>query len=649
MDKPEETPDTGENQTSHSQPESHGPAVGPTAGQVPAPVSAGASVAPPGFVPLEGSDRFPLAGAVQSGAPTGSEIVKLSVYLRPRELSPNIPTPEEMGEIPPQLRSYATPAQIDAIFSADPAELERVAAYAASKGLEVVRKNLATRTIQLQGPATAAVAAFPTQLADYEHASGRYRGRSGPIYVPAEFDGVIENIFGFDNRPVGVPNLRRGGPIASRAITRRNAYFPPQVAQLYNFPQQQNGSGQCIGILVLNGTLGATGIVAPGGYSMAALQNYFQNTLKMNLPQITDVVVHGPGNSPNPNDPNDVSDEVMLDIQIAGSCAPGARLVMYFTEFTEQGWVDAITTAVHDTQNNPTVLTISYGNPEDVGNRGLWTTAAIQAVNQAFQIASYKGITVCCAAGDQGSSDLDPSQADGNNHVDFPASSPYVLSCGGTRLESANGVITRETVWNNNPASATGGGVSALFPMPDYQRFVTVPRSADPGHRIGRAVPDVSGLADPDTGVLIMNVDGTPEPQPVGGTSMTAPLWAALVARINQALGVPLGFLNPILYKYCASGVLRDITIGDNGAYAAGPGYDAVTGLGSIDGARLLAALVALGSSTHVAPPTSMVQPPSTDDRLVRLETYVRMIGEQQQTILNILARIAAAAHIPLG
>ena len=217
---------------------------------------------------------------------------------------------------------------------------------------------------------------------------------------------------------------RRSGPIVGRALRNSAAFFPPQVAQLYNFPTQVTAAGQCIGILAFNGRLGATGITATGGYNRAALETYFRTVLRMEMPEIVDVVVHGPGNKPDPQTPGDSSGEVMLDVQVAGSCAPGAKLVLYFTEFTEQGWVDAVTAAVHDTQNNPSILSISYGNPEDAGERSLWTAAAIAKVDEAFRIAAYRGLTICCAAGDQGSSDQLPDVADGRAPHRFPGLEP---------------------------------------------------------------------------------------------------------------------------------------------------------------------------------------------------------------------------------
>lgn len=153
------------------------------------------------------------------------------------------------------------------------------------------------------------------------------------------------------------------------------------------------------------------------------------------------------------------------------------------------------------------MISISYGNPED-DPQGAWTSMGVQLVNQAFQAAAAKGITICCAAGDDGSSDQVASGA----HVDFPASSPIVLGVGGTKLVASNSTslaIASETVWNETLQNegATGGGVSAVFTRPDYQNTVDVPPSANPPHNIGRGVPDVAAVADPVTGVVVKRID----------------------------------------------------------------------------------------------------------------------------------------------
>jgi kumamolisin len=206
-------------------------------------------------------------------------------------------------------------------------------------------------------------------------------------------------------------------------------------------------------------------------------------------------------------------------------------------------------------------------------------------MDQAFADAALLGVTVTCASGDNGSDDR---VGDGRAHADFPASSPHVLACGGTRLNGTAGEIADEISWNDGPAGgSTGGGISDVFDLPAWQSAAGVPPSANPNRRVGRGLPDVAGNASPATGYAV-RVDG--RDLVFGGTSAVAPLYAALVARLNQRLGRSVGFLNPALYGP-ATGAIRDITAGDNGAYRAGPGWDACTGLGRIDGAQLLAAL----------------------------------------------------------
>ncbi|HJW18948.1 MAG TPA: S53 family peptidase, partial [Candidatus Nitrosotalea sp.] len=199
---------------------------------------------------------------------------------------------------------------------------------------------------------------------------------------------------------------------------------------------------------------------------------------------------------------------------------------------------------------------------------------------------SALGITICAAVGDNGSSD---AVEDGLAHVDFPASSPYVLACGGTRVESSDNKIVAESVWNDLPnGGATGGGISDTFDLPVWQSRAQVPPSVNSGGRIGRGVPDVAGNADPATGYNVL-VDG--EETIIGGTSAVAPLYAGLVALVNQGTGHKAGYLNPLFYKKIPSPIFSDIVSGNNGSYKAGPNWDACTGLGRIDGAKLLDAL----------------------------------------------------------
>jgi kumamolisin len=538
--------------------------------------------------PIQGSERQPLPGARVVGRSDPEKPIKLTIYVRPRAADVYVPTLHRMSHSPYEWLHTARRVEMLTAFEAEGKELDAVQQFAEANKLTVLETSRTKRSVLVGGKTSDAARAFGVELQTWEHSGGRYRGRTGPVHVPASLHSLVEAVFGFDNRPMGRSYLRRSRRRFISRTAQPNAYLPPELADLYSFPEGTDGTGQTIAIMAFNGELGDTGETALGGYSAGLLTSYFRDTLNSAPPAISDVVIHGPGNKPGDgSQPTDATGEMLLDICMAGAIAPKAQLMMYFTEFTEQGWVDGITAAVTATQNRPSVISISYGNPED-GPAGdiLWTRQAIGKVNEAFQRAALAGITICCASGDQGSSELLP---DHRQHVDFPASSPWVLGCGGTRVIAANGVITHETVWNDGPDSAGGGGISRLFAVPTYQAGANVPPSVNPGHRLGRGVPDVSGIADPETGVIVIFPDGST--QPVGGTSATAPLWAGLVARLNQALGKPTGFLNPLLYKLMPSGVLRDIVEGDNGAYRAGAGWDACTGLGSPNGSRLLAAL----------------------------------------------------------
>ena len=281
----------------------------------------------------------------------------------------------------------------------------------------------------------------------------------------------------------------------------------------------------------------------------------------------------------------EVDDEVTLDIEVAGALAPGASLVVYFAPNTDQGFVDAIADAVHATPA-PIVVSISWGGPENS-----WSSQSMTAMDDAIADAAVLGTTVTVAAGDNGSSD-DPNNPNGPAQVDFPASSPHALGCGGTELvgDVSTGTITSEVVWNEiaNNEGATGGGVSAVYPVPSWQENAGVPLSAATG-AAGRGVPDVAGNADPVTGYQVI-VDG--QLQTVGGTSAVAPLWAGLIARLAQATSKRFGLLQPLIYAGVAPGTdvpgFNDIVEGNNGAYSAGPGWDACTGLGSPNGQALL-------------------------------------------------------------
>ncbi|RYE02123.1 MAG: peptidase S53, partial [Sphingobacteriaceae bacterium] len=382
--------------------------------------------------------------------------------------------------------------------------------YAHEHHLTTITVDTARRSVVLKGKINDFEKAFGVDLHEVTADETQFRVRTGEIHIPENLKNVITGIFGFDERRAARAMFqvyKQDTKIVSHAASV--SYTGNQLAKIYGFPTGVTGKGQCIGIIELG-----------GGYKTADITNYFKS-LGLKKPTVKAVLVDGGKNAP--TTANSADGEVLLDIEVAGAVAPEAKIVVYFAPNTDQGFLDAITTAVHDTTNKPSVISISWGSAELN-----WTQQALTNFNEAFKAAALLGVTICAAAGDNGSSD---GVTDGKVHVDFPSSSPYILACGGTRLlTDANGKITSETVWHAASDSATGGGVSDFFPLPDYQTNANVPASLSTKFK-GRGVPDVAGAADPSTGYKVL-VDG--QQFVIGGTSAVAPLMAGLIALINQ-------------------------------------------------------------------------------------------------------------------
>ncbi|QJD78830.1 S53 family peptidase [Spirosoma rhododendri] len=528
---------------------------------------------PPTFgplVPLPGSER-PAPAATKSSLANSNESINVTIRLRRRQ-SINTLVNQSAAVAQPLNRSdYARQ------YGASPADMRLVVAYAAANGLTVVLKSTARRTVLVRGTVAQLSKAFGVTLNIYRLADGStVRGRKGPVMVPDNLVASIEGVFGLDNRPQARAHFQIYNPGDAQGIANPRAvaasFTPPQLAKLYNYPTDRTGKGQTIAIIELG-----------GGFRQADITAYFKS-IGLKAPSVKAVLVDGGKNAP--SNANGADGEVMLDIEVAGGIAPGANIVVYFAPNTDQGFLDAITTALHDARNKPSVISISWGSAEKS-----WTPQALNSFNQAFQSAAALGVTICAAAGDTGSDD---SVGDKLAHVDFPASSPFVLACGGTKLlTTTNGTaISTETVWHESNTSATGGGISDVFDKPDYQAKASVPPSVNDGKRVGRGVPDVAAVADPATGYVV-RVDG--QNLVIGGTSAVAPLMAGLVALINEQRSQPVGFIHPKIYA--TPTVFRDVTQGDNitvtnsKGYSATTGWDACTGLGVADGQKLASLL----------------------------------------------------------
>jgi kumamolisin len=556
-------------------------------------------------VPLHGSTKHARPEYKSVGPANPKEVVRVAIKVRAKKACPD---PAVQGALLPIERAAPTAyADHVADYGADQADIDKVVQFAKAHNLTVVEADAGQRMVVVTGTVADANAAFGTDLQTFESKeTGRtYRGRTGEIQIPASLTGVVTVVTGLDNRrmvkrkTIGAHAGVAAGP---------TSFFPPELARIYNFPTDLDGTGQCIGLLEFG-----------GGFDVNDLKTYFKNDLHafgIKEPSIKAVSVDGTQNDPNDPDipPEQRADpEVMLDIEVAGAIAPGAKIAVYFSSFTERGWVEAITKAVHDPVNRPSVLSVSWGfaEQEDLGGGFSFSPAVMDDIDLTLKEAANLNVTVILAAGDDGS--IDGSFPDGGVavHVDFPASSPNVLSVGGTTLQTDdNNQVTDEVVWGNGIRDdgpghgSTGGGVSEHFTRPPWQAAADVPTSHSTGFA-GRGVPDVAAAAD---GAYTVRFSGQPI-RGEGGTSASAPLWGALIALINQRLATmpgskAAGYFNPLIYNTLGkTTAFKDITSGSNdahnnldGAYTAGPGWDACSGWGSPNGKELLRALTGGGT-----------------------------------------------------
>jgi len=532
------------------------------------------------FIAVPGSERTPAFGATAVRAADAEAWVEVTL-----KLARKAPLPA-LDQRPKRTLSAA---ELAATHGASDEALKRVSDTFTGLGLTVLASDAATRSVQLGGPVRAMESAFQVKLLNYDGIRGPYRGRVGALHVPAAVEKDIVGVFGLDNRRV-VRRRPAGGrkrhAIAHGATSPRKRpwFFPAELAAAYDFPEG-DGSGQTIGLLEFG-----------GGYFESDLQAFGQAAGLASLPTVVPISV----DKMPTNTSDEATGEVMLDVEVVAGICPKATIPVWFSQFTEKGWIDALDAALHDPKYKPQVLSISWGYAEDVS---VWTASAVQQVDQALQEAALMGITVCVAAGDDGSSD---GIGDGHAHVDFPCASPHVLAVGGTLLRT--GARASERGWKDGDGlrsdngGSTGGGVSARLARPAWQAGLDI-APVNPGQAAGRIVPDVAANASANTGYFVV-AGGQQEIS--GGTSASAPLWAALVARMNQQLapsGKRVGYLTPLLYGAAAGGSAplgrlgcNDIHAGDNitahvGGFRSSAGFDAVTGWGSPKGKDLLAAL----------------------------------------------------------
>ena len=541
------------------------------------------------YVPLPGSKKSLLPNSRPAGPVNPSELVSLTVRVRsaldPKELQKRV---YEQAAKPLAKREYLTHEQLAEQHGASKEDLDKVEAFAQQHDLFVVRRSAPARTIELRGKLADLRAAFHADVGMYHHSTGTYRGRQGEIAVPQELQPIITGVFGFDTRPKhrattsgrrSTPNRAHKAASAKSSAAAagpggQNGVASTEFASRYNFPTQSNGTkldgtGQTIAIIELG-----------GGYRTSDLRIFFHE-IGVKTPTVTSISVDTATSNPTTADSAD--GEVMFDIEVAGAVAPNAKFAVYFAPNNgDKGFIDAISAAVHDSERKPSVISISWGGPEDPTDQ-----MGINELHDLFASAGALGITVCVASGDHGTADEISGQWDGKIHVDHPACDDLVLACGGTQID--NGV---DVVWNDGTPLdrggwASGGGISEVFAVPSYQTAANKIMSIDDG-KPGRGVPDIA-MSATNYFTRVDRQEGAS-----GGTSAVAPLMAALVALLNQAKRKNVGFLNPFLYSSVAKGVVHDVTSGTNAitntvkGYNAGPGWDPCSGLGTPDGTAIL-------------------------------------------------------------
>jgi kumamolisin len=530
--------------------------------------------------PVAGSTRRPLPGAIATGPANTHAVIEVSVKVRRKKAMPPLTgRPEEI----------LSRQKLADEYGANPQDIDTVAHAFTALGLSVVDTNVATRTVRLRGSVGDMEQAFQVKLFNYSHASGNYRGRVGAVNVPTELRDIVQGVFGLDNRQVA--RRRRQPPRnpqhqhGHQASVPAAWYLPSDLAAHYDFPPG-DGSGQTVGLLEFG-----------GGYFPSDLKAFCSLAKIPEPPKVIPISTDGTH-----TDSRDGAEgEVMLDIEVVAGVCPKANIAVYFAQWSEHGWITALDAAVQDQTNDPSVLSVSWGNAEDTD---IWTQQAMTQINETLQDAARIGVTVCIAAGDDGSSD---AVADGHAHADFPSSSPFVLAVGGTTIPR-KGTKKPDVAWKegdglrSDNGGSTGGGVSAVFPRPVWQQAIKI-APVNPGAIEGRCIPDLAANADWTASPYLLYVDG--QPQPNGGTSAASPLVASLLARINAArpAGKRVGYVTPVLYQSLPKSQLTvgaaactDVVSGDNitdkiGGFRAGPGFDAVSGWGTPNGVKLEQAL----------------------------------------------------------
>ncbi|HEY7162533.1 MAG TPA: S53 family peptidase, partial [Acidobacteriota bacterium] len=534
------------------------------------------------FVTLHNSKRQQPAGVRSKDDVRPDEIIHVTVVVR--AISSAEERKKAIADLSLQLpgkRKHLNRKDFIRLHGARDEDLQLVKKFAEDSKLRVIDSSKERRCVILSGTAQELSDAFQVDNRTYTHDGEVYRSYPDAIQIPANLKGVIEAVLGLENRSLmshhAFMTLPHAFLAAGQSAMRHTEVR--EVEDAYKFPKA-DGKGQCIAIIELG-----------GGFYERDIKKYFR-THKLRQPKISVVEIEGAKNNPAEQKyieqvlnlmgektgnqktgaraslPAELAHamwtiESTLDVQLAGSFANAAEIVVYFAPNNAHGKYQAFTAALSNKKFSPSVISCSWGAVEET-----LPADVVSSLNHVFQDAALRGVTVCFSSGDKGE---DPS-SEGNPRVHFPASSPYVLSCGGTHWLKKERSIYEE-VWSEalpKYVVQSGGGVSKIFERPDWQSEIKLQTK-----KSGRGVPDVSGKAD-IAGGYCMQVAGFDVT--MGGTSAAAPMWAGLIARLNQELNCNIGYANPFLYQESCRSSFNDITKGNNGKhFKATPGWDPCT------------------------------------------------------------------------
>ncbi len=443
-----------------------------------------------------------------------------------------------------------------------------VAQWLVSRGLTVAPPGASHAVVSASGTPDLLRQAFQTGFARVAFRNAEYTAAVESPSLPTDIADRVANIHGLQ------PYLHPHKSGRMREVATGSGISPPylvnDVLTAYNAQNTGlTGAGQQIGVVIDTVPL-----------SSDLTQFWTANGVSQSLSNIITV------NVLNSTQLTKTDGEETLDVAWSSGLAPGAQIIIYACGDLEN--VNACFSRILDDLQDGSrpglhQVSMSFGGGEETDE----TPDDMNSVHQMYTAMTAYGVSLFAASGDDG------SNADGDRTVQvlYPASDPVVTGVGGTSLylNPDTGAVDNEEAWSPDGSSdnnSSGGGISGFFPRPSWQIGSTVPA----GSR--RLVPDVAFDADPNTGCFLVYKG---KAQDYGGTSWSAPCWAALCALVNQARATggqqALTGANPSLYPLLGTASFRDITSGNNGSYEAGTGYDLMTGLGVPKFGTLLASL----------------------------------------------------------